>query len=80
MVPEPLPEGKQGLPAVLKLVSRQLGNTPAVCRKGYVHPMVLDAYSDPAARARWIECRARAREKNGLTREESALLSFLGAN
>lgn len=29
---------------VVKAVSRQLGNTPAVCRACYIHPAILDAY------------------------------------
>lgn len=28
----------------IREVAQQLGNTPAVCRKSYVHPAVLDAY------------------------------------
>ena len=76
-LPEALPDGRTGLPAVLAVVSRQLGNTPAVCRRGYIHPMILNAHIDPAEVERWVRCRARARERNGLTREESALLTFL---
>lgn len=30
---------------VIKLVSRYLGNTPAVCRKYYVHPAVFEAHA-----------------------------------
>ncbi len=30
------------LPAIVKEVSRRLGNTPAVCRKSYIHPAVLE--------------------------------------
>ncbi len=66
------------LTAALKHVSKQLGNTPAVCRKGYVHPMVLEAYAADAARERWMTCFGKARSRAGLTREESALLAFLG--
>jgi DNA topoisomerase-1 len=31
---------------VVKQVAKQLGNRPATCRKYYVHPAVIDAYSD----------------------------------
>jgi len=27
-------------------VARQLGNTPTVCRKCYIHPAVIDAYME----------------------------------
>jgi DNA topoisomerase I len=30
----------------VKQVARQLGNRPATCRKYYIHPAILDAYSD----------------------------------
>ncbi len=29
---------------VVKQVAKQLGNTPAVCRKCYIHPAVLESY------------------------------------
>jgi DNA topoisomerase-1 len=35
---------KKAVTAVMKAVSQQLGNTPAICRKSYVHPVVLDAF------------------------------------
>jgi DNA topoisomerase-1 len=37
-------EAKRQIGAALTSVAGQLGNTPAVCRKAYVHPVVLDAY------------------------------------
>jgi DNA topoisomerase-1 len=30
--------------AAVKTVARHLGNTPAVCRSSYIHPMIIDAY------------------------------------
>ena len=63
-----------GIAAVIQAVARQLGNTPAVCRKCYVHPAVLEAFERgelaglPTARARkWLR------------REEVALLRLLEA-
>ncbi|HEX3345172.1 MAG TPA: DNA topoisomerase IB, partial [Polyangiaceae bacterium] len=41
--------------ACIKTVAAQLGNTPAVCRRSYVHPAVLDSYLHgnlPTTRAR----------------------------
>ena len=37
-------EAKHNVVAAIESVSRQLGNTPAICRKCYVHPEVLNAY------------------------------------
>jgi DNA topoisomerase I len=42
---EPKPT-KKGTMTVVKCVAAQLGNTPAVCRKGYIHPRVLTSYLD----------------------------------
>jgi DNA topoisomerase I len=36
--------GKNQLKHAIARVARQLGNTPAVCRKCYIHPAVIDAY------------------------------------
>lgn len=35
---------KKNIGAAIKHVSQRLGNTPAVCRKSYIHPDVLEAY------------------------------------
>ena len=37
---------KRNIVRAIEDVSKRLGNTKAVCRKSYVHPDVLDAYSD----------------------------------
>ena len=34
----------RGLVQAIKEVAQELGNTPAVCRKSYIHPTVLQAY------------------------------------
>src|SRR6185436_16067834 len=43
------PEGQASKRAVVEAIrttAERLGNTPAVARKSYVHPAVLDAYMD----------------------------------
>lgn len=39
-----LAEAKANLTAALERVASRLGNTPAVCRKAYVHPAVMETY------------------------------------
>ena len=39
-------QARRNVTAAIKEVSRRLGNTPAICRKCYVHPAVLDHYLD----------------------------------
>ena len=37
-------EAKRNVVAAIEKVAKQLGNTPAICRKSYVHPEVLTSY------------------------------------
>jgi DNA topoisomerase-1 len=39
-------EAKKNIVQAIKNVAAQLGNTPAVCRKCYVHPAVLECYQN----------------------------------
>jgi DNA topoisomerase I len=43
-VAEHLVEAKANVTAALERVATRLGNTPAVCKKAYVHPAVLETY------------------------------------
>ena len=64
---------KQRVVAVIKDVAKRLGNTPAICRKCYVHPAIVDTYLE---QGRLAPARAlRARE--GLTSEELFVLALL---
>ena len=63
-------------------VAKILGNTPAVCRKCYVHPAVLETYldGDDDRRSSSRRPRKRSRKKLGdLRSEEAAVMSFLQA-
>jgi DNA topoisomerase-1 len=57
--------------------ARLLGNTPAICRKSYVHPDVLAAFTDPAAAAELQAAFATKRVRRGLDAAESAVLRYL---
>ncbi|MBW7971785.1 DNA topoisomerase IB [Bradyrhizobium sp. BR 10289] len=37
-------EAKRNVVAAIENVAKQLGNTPAICRKSYVHPEIFNAY------------------------------------
>ena len=39
-------KAKKTLLTVIEAVAGVLGNTRAVCRKSYIHPVVIDAYMD----------------------------------
>jgi len=72
---------KNVLHAVEK-VSKLLGNTPAICRKCYIHPAIFDGYLDGSL-AEALKQRAEAALepdaaiRNGLTAEEVAVAAFL---
>ena len=42
---QPESDAKRHVVATVKAVAKQLGNTPAVCRKCYIHPAVLEHFS-----------------------------------
>jgi DNA topoisomerase-1 len=71
-------EGTPKLAPVMAEVARRLGNTPAVCRKAYVHPAVLALAEDERAGA--TLCRRlgeSVRAHGGLQADEWRLLRFL---
>jgi DNA topoisomerase-1 len=57
-------------------VSQLLNNTPAVCRKSYIHPDILDGYLEGELEKSWASfCEKDALK--GLAREECIVLSYL---
>jgi DNA topoisomerase I len=66
-------ERKARLNGVIKDVAKRLGNTPAVCRKCYVHPHVLDAYLEHGA----LRTPENMRHTEGLLPEELFVLALL---
>jgi DNA topoisomerase-1 len=64
-------EAKGNIVATVREVADELGNTPAVCRRCYVHPAVLEAY----CAGRLPEGAAPVRRR--LRQEEARLLAFL---
>jgi DNA topoisomerase I len=65
---------RKELARLVPAVARQLGNTPAVCRKCYIHPAILDAF----IKGRLVGLK-KVRRRTGLKPEEATLLAFLGA-
>lgn len=73
------PDGKGAVTAVMRSVAERLGNTPAVCRRSYVAPAVVDAYLEGRTIAdfRPRHLRVVGARQTGLEREEAALLELL---
>ena len=67
------PASARRISEAVREAAQRLGNTPAICRKSYVHPRVLDPVT-------WQGARRRAASRpRGLRVEEAALLRILRA-
>ena len=72
-------EAKGNVTRAIEAVSKMLGNTPAICRKCYVHPAVLDSYLDGTL-AETLKQRAEqelADSLHDLNPEEAAVMVLL---
>lgn len=72
--PQNASHAKKIITAAIKQVAARLGNTPAVARKAYVHPEVLEAYLDGQLPAAFI---LPKRKNDWLRPDERAVLSIL---
>ncbi len=68
---------KKNVRAAIERVAAQLGNTPTVCRKSYVHPEVVSAYMDKALMIEIVERIQEEAAGVGLRPDEGAVLAFL---
>jgi DNA topoisomerase-1 len=70
---------KHNVLRAVESVAKMLGNTPAICRKCYIHPAIFDGYLDGTL---LTALQRRADEKladpgTGLSAEEAAVIGFL---
>ena len=65
--------------AAIERVAERLGNTPAICRKCYVHPAIIESYMDGslAGALKQKASKQIAEELDGLPPEEAAVLVLL---
>ena len=69
---------KQAVLKCIESVARRLGNTKAICRKCYIHPMVVSAFLEGRLPAQpSVGSAVLARKRTGLSDEEAKVLSFL---
>jgi DNA topoisomerase-1 len=72
-------KAKKNVLQAVEAVSKLLGNTPAICRKCYIHPAIFDGYLDGSL----VEALHRRAEEtladppDGLKAEEAAVTAFL---
>lgn len=65
-------EAKKHIAEMVRQVARQLGNTPSVCRKCYIHPAVLEGFLLGT-----LKQLPKPRARKGLSEEEAGLAIFL---
>lgn len=71
-------EAKLNVATTIRLVAAELGNTPTICRKSYVHPIMIERY---LKHGDTIQLKPRSRHAHATpgahTAEERALIEFL---
>jgi DNA topoisomerase-1 len=67
-------KGDVGLKQMLAVVSDELGNTPAIARKSYVHPALIDLAKSGG---HWDASMKLPRSTRYLDRYERGLIAFL---
>ena len=73
-------EATRNVALAARLVAAELGNTPAICRASYVHPLVIARYLDAGVTIGSSEMTRGDRKRRKTadhTPEERALLAFL---
>lgn len=82
-------EAKRSIVRAIECVAGRLGNTPAVCKKCYIHPAILNSYLDGSLSALGIGCRQPnnstpaqsnhvvVKPHKRISSEESAVVSLL---
>jgi DNA topoisomerase-1 len=70
--------GRRLVADAIKRVAAQLGNTPAICRRCYVHPAVIDIYTNGDLSARILDADGRRHAvPRGLPAHEAQVLAVL---
>jgi DNA topoisomerase I len=70
-------QAKKNVVAAIQSVAGKLGNTPAVCKKCYIHPHVLDSYLEGTLVEALKQHPGKMKMPRGLPAEEAAVLCLL---
>jgi DNA topoisomerase-1 len=72
-------DARKNMVAAVKATAQNLGNTPAVCRKSYIHPAIIEAYLDGSLvpeLSKW-KGKTGSNSSSRLRPTETAVLRFL---
>jgi DNA topoisomerase I len=76
--PETTTEAKRNVVSAIRDTADRLGNTSAVCRASYVHPVVVEAYLDPRIRGALLGAAEAVGSRQAITpKEERAVVRLL---
>jgi DNA topoisomerase-1 len=70
-------EAKRNVMTTMRLVASELGNTPAICRASYVHPLVVARYIDAGDVIQLPKRHVAQADEYAHSEEERALIRFL---
>ena len=75
-------EAKRNIVQALDIVAEKLGNTRTVCKKYYVHPLILSLYENKSLEKYYNQLDEIEKDdgKTGLTVEEEVLMKILESN
>jgi len=77
---ESMAEAKRNIVQAIVCVSEQLGNTPAVCRKCYIHPLIFESYLERLTQKPAVRKSSRGPKRvSGLRIAEARVLHLLEA-
>lgn len=81
-VSETATQTKRNIVAALDMVSHALGNTRTVCKKYYVHPLIIGLYETKSLEKylKQLDELEADDNKTGLTKEEQVLMKILKSN
>lgn len=68
---------KKNIVNAVEAVARELGNTPAICRKCYIHPAIFNAYLDGTLCDTLNQRESQLSQKTGLSDEQRSVLRLL---
>jgi DNA topoisomerase-1 len=70
-------QARRNVSKAVRGVAVRLGNTPAICRRSYIHPAIVDAYSHGALQASQRGREGSGRGGTGLTPREAWVLTLI---
>lgn len=73
-------EAKRKLAELYRMVSKELGNTPNVCKKYYVHPVIVDLYQKKELKKYTRQLNSMKGDADGLNKEEKIVMKILEAH